>query len=204
MTKWSSLLLAAALAVVGFGSTAHAGPISYDYVGAPHSQLINPNAGFGGIAFIAQTGSGTGTSGGAFGALLFGIPSTTSTVGTFTNVAYTTGLTITDSGALGSPHTFNFGGLLNGTLAMGTNTLTNSFTGLTTQSFQIGSNMYTVHINSVALPGFLTPGAVTYDIHVSPSLNAVPEPSTLLLSGLGASCLGLFTWRRRRNVEAIA
>lgn len=197
MTKWRSLVMAAAFVVaMGFGSTAKAGPISYTYAGSPDFQIIHPSSGNGGIAFVAQTGAGVGPGGGALGANLFAVPSDTSgNVGTFNNAAYTTGLTITDSSAPGSPHTFTFGGELNGTLIPGTNTLSNTFTTPTSQQFQIGQNLYTVEINQLALPGLGTQGAVTYDVRVS----AVPEPSTLLLSGVGASCLGFVSWRRRRK-----
>jgi hypothetical protein len=207
MTKWRSLVMAATFVVaLGFGSTAKAGPISYTYAGAPDFQIVHPTVGGnGGVGFVGQSGTGSGASGGALGALLFTAPSNaTGAVGTFNNVSYTTGLTVTDSGAPGSPHTFMFGGELNGTLAPGTNTLANTFTTPTSQTFQLGSNTYTVSINQLALPGIGTNGAVTYNVSVSAAVAPVPEPSTLLLSGMGASFLGLFSWRRRRNAKVVA
>ena len=152
MTNWRSLVMAAAVAAaLGFSSSAKASPISYSYDGAPDFQIKHPDVGHGGISFVGQSGTGIGPGGGALGADLYATPSSTGgSVGTFTHVGYTTGLIITDNSMPGSPHTFTFGGELNGTLVTGSSsTLTNTFTTPTSQSFQIGSNLYTVHINDL-------------------------------------------------------
>jgi hypothetical protein len=207
VTKWRSLVMAAAIAVgLGFCSNAKAGPMSFSYSGTPAFQIINPNApagGNGGIFFAANSGVGNGPNGGATGATLSAPSSSTGVVGTFNNAAFTTGVTITDTTSSAS-HTFNFGGVFNGTLATGTNTLSSSFTGLTTQQFQLGSNMYSVTINNLSLPGMQSSGYVSYNVNVAAAgVQSTPEPSTLLLSGLGAGCLGIFSWRRRRNANAL-
>ena len=169
---------------------------------------LNSVAGPGGISGALGLGDlfgGAGATyggGGALGALLTATPSVDSgVVGTFSSVAYTTGLTITDSTAMGSPHTFNFSGVLNGTLDPGTNTLSNSFTTPTTQTFTLGSNTYTVSINQLALPGIGTNGAVTYDIQVSGANGdggpaPAPEPSTLALMA-SSGALAFLRFRRR-------
>jgi hypothetical protein len=194
------VMVAAIASAMAVGSAAQASPISYSYAGSPAFQIVHPDAGNGGVAFVGNSGSVTGSTGGALGALLFAVPSNENgTVGTFTHVGYTTGLTVTDTSMPGSPHTFTFSGELNGTLLPGTNTLTNTYTGPTSQSWSFGNHSYTVTINNMALPGIGGSGAVTYNIQVSDGggIQRTPEPSTLMLSGLGASFLGLFSWRRR-------
>lgn len=204
MRTCQKLVLTAAAAALCFTATAQASPISYSYSDAAGSQIVHPNNPHtnGGIAFVGQSGVGNGGNTGALGNLLAAIPSNfLGNVGNFNNVSYTTGITITDSSAPGSPHTFSFNGLLNGTLNMSTNTLTNSWVGGNQQSFQIGANLYTVTINNLALPTLFSPGALTYNINAVP-VAQTPEPSTLLLAGLGATCLGFFSWRRRTETPA--
>jgi hypothetical protein len=208
MTKWRSVVMAAAVALgLGFCSSAHASPIAYSYEGSPNFQIIHPTTGNGGVAFVGNSGSGASPGGGALGAMLWSVPSSAGIVGTFNNAAYTTGLTVTDTFSAAS-YTFNFSGAINGQLTSTINTLTNSFNTPTTLSHMIGSNMYTVTINPMATPGFGSPGAVFYNVSVGGGgggggVNPVPEPSTLLLSSLGLGCLGIVSWRRRRNAAAL-
>src|SRR5262249_13806341 len=124
MTMWRGVMMAAALAAgLGFCSTAKAGPMSFSYAGAPPFQIVNPTSSpFGGIAFTPGSGTGTGPNAGATGAQLSGVLSGSGIVGTFNHVAYSTGLSITDSTSSQS-HTFNFNAELNGTLASGLDNL---------------------------------------------------------------------------------
>jgi hypothetical protein len=39
------------------------------------------------------------------------------------------------------------------------------------------------------------------DMQATPGAPAVPEPSTFALAGVGVSCLGLISWRRRRRAR---
>jgi len=110
------------------------------------------------------------------------------------------------SGASGNL-TFNgyFSGDLN--LSPAGNTLTNNFVGPTTQTLQLGSNLYTVTIGPVVLPqvamgapGWSTDGSISASISVQPATSATPEPSSLLLACLGLPPLGLARWLRRKSV----
>ena len=89
----------------------------------------------------------------------------------------------------------------NGTLSGKSAILMNTFTGPQTQSVTIGNHMYTVQIGPFAPPG---PPTATISGSISAlakvTVSDVPEPSTLVLSGL---CLGVFGagwwWRRFRG-----
>ena len=67
----------------------------------------------------------------------------------------------------------------------------------------IGGNVYTPIKWSYAWPGIPkdgTNGRISFTISVSPvDIQKAPEPSTMLLSCVGLSVLGLRAWRRRRQ-----
>ena len=123
---------------------------------------------------------------------------------TFTDKAYALTLAITDD-ASGKSGAMTFSGVFSGTLSNKSAILMNTFTGPQTQSVQIGNHLYTVQIGPFAPPG--PPPS-----HISGSISAlanvtvkdVPEPSTLVLSGL---CLGVFGagwWYRRLRGRSLA
>lgn len=86
--------------------------------------------------------------------------------------------------------------------------LTNTFTGPTTQTLQLGHNLYTVTLGPVVLPQYfnapddgpdLSMGSISATISAQPLTNSTPEPSSLLLACLGLPSLGLAGWFRRRR-----
>jgi hypothetical protein len=123
---------------------------------------------------------------------------------TFTDKAYSLTLAITDVGS-GKTGSLTFGGVFSGTLSNKSAILLNNFTGPQTQSVTIGNHMYTVQIGPFAPPGPPTAnisGSISALANVK--VSDVPEPSTLVLSGL---CLGVFGagwWYRRFRARNLA
>jgi len=121
-----------------------------------------------------------------------------STPGTFTATPYSLTLAILDK-ASGKVGGLNFSGQFDGTVSSGSAIIMNTFTSPETQSKQIGDHVYTVKIGPFAPPG--PPSA-----NISGSISALasvtvadaPEPSTLMLSGLGLSLFGAWWWKRNR------
>jgi hypothetical protein len=122
---------------------------------------------------------------------------------TFLNVPYSLTVHITDSGI---PGALTFTGVLNGTLSMQSANILNTFTSPVTQSTTINGDTYTVTIGPYSAPGIPSdPDAGNIGAHIDvkgpknsgPGGN--PEPSTAVLSCLGAGVLGLVSWRRWRR-----
>jgi len=78
---------------------------------------------------------------------------------------------------------------------------------------QIGAHEYTVNFVSFTPPppqgtkdslGSLVQGAAAYHVTVRDlDIQKAPEPSTMLLAGLGASFMGLGAWRKRRQQKLV-
>lgn len=125
---------------------------------------------------------------------------------------YGLGLLLRDQ-ASGASATLTFRGYFSGYLpfedASVPYSLTNTFVGPTTQTLQLGHNLYTVTLGPVVLPRyFIAPdddpnwdsGGISASISAQPLTNSTPEPSSLLLACLGLPSLGLTVWRRRRKI----
>ena len=116
----------------------------------------------------------------------------------FTNTGYKIGLVILDLASM----TFgelSLSGMLTGTITHATVDLLNSFTGETVKSLRLGDNVYTVSLSDFIPPGPQDSGilgSISARVSVEPA--HAPEPSTLLLAGLGGAFVGLATWRKRR------
>jgi len=130
----------------------------------------------------------------------------------FVNAPYVADVTIIDK-ASGKSNFVEFRGILNGTLNEITHisTLTTSFVGPTTQILTLGANRYTIAIGpsepltwrEFGDPGsgqFGFGGPLDAHIDVSPAnASATPEPSCMVLAGMGLVTVAGAAWRKRRR-----
>jgi hypothetical protein len=122
------------------------------------------------------------------------------------HAAYVLTLKLTDEHS-GLSAILTFGGFLSGTLSATSANIANTFTGLTSQTVQLRFDTYTVTVGSYAPPGPPTASnagsisahvrALGPDHNPQGGGNAAPEPSTLLLSGVGLGLVGLGRWIKR-------
>ncbi|HEY7328671.1 MAG TPA: hypothetical protein VH592_13590 [Gemmataceae bacterium] len=135
----------------------------------------------------------------------------------FNNATFNLALKLTDdSNASG---TLNFTGSLNGSLTASTSNVVASFAPVTSNSISFDGHTYTVTIPSLLLDPPNNPQqSILASIAVTdtpsggdtpppppPHSNGTPEPTSLLLAGLGLSCFGAERWwKRRRLTETIA
>jgi hypothetical protein len=115
----------------------------------------------------------------------------------FTNAGFSATLTIVD-GLNGQRGTVTFTGVFNGTISAGSSHLTFTLTGPRVQTLVLGNDVYTITLGRYAPPGppgSQNSGSIAAFVSVRDAALA-PEPPTALLACLGASCLGLASWRR--------
>jgi hypothetical protein len=100
-----------------------------------------------------------------------------------------------------------FTGTLAGSMSQNSAAVTNSFSGPTSQSLTLGNYIFTVTFDGYSHPGppsASDQGSISASVTVTtPTINNVdsPEPSTMLLSGLGLmGALGA-AWRKRRRAR---
>jgi hypothetical protein len=204
-------LLATSLGLLVFaGTQAQAGFVGWDYSWTPSSLVVPADSG--GTGGVSLTFMALAHADGPSDVIATNIrtfssaPRTTPDV--ITNGTYSLTLNLVDS-ASGEQGSVTFTGMFNGTFSTTSSNLANTFTGLTQQQLTLGGHVYTITIGPYAPPG--PPGAAnagTISAHVNVDDNGgggsgdSPEPSTLVLSGLGLSFLGMASWRKRRSQKA--
>jgi hypothetical protein len=123
----------------------------------------------------------------------------------FNNAPFTlnVGLGDTASGRFGN---LIFPGLVNGSSDTG---IRLTFTVPTTQELVLGQNRYTLGLGTYVPPGPLDSGqlgSLSAQVNVSPpsSPSATPEPSCLVLAGMGLLSVAGAAWRKRRGKTSAA
>jgi hypothetical protein len=159
----------------------------------------NPHAGAASIPVIAYVTSTAATTPVVFG------PSSNSPA------TYNLALTITD-GKTHDSGTLNFTGSIAGSLTATTSSLVNTLTPVSSKSLTLDGHTYTVTIPSVTLAAPTSPQQnIMATVSVSNASSGggtqtgggtpdAPEPTSLLLGGLGFSCFGLGCWWKRRSL----
>ncbi len=194
--------------VIAIGSylsaDAQASPVTFTYDWTAPSSVGGQQA-MNALDFTSQ-GAVTVTTNQAVGnAALLSLQNGTSD--TFANAGYTLGVTITDGSHSG---TATFSGVLNGVVTNGIPiSLGSTLTSPATQSLTVGSDQFTVGITGFVPPNAFgpdsKPGGFGFQITAvsgpgggtAPRPNDVPEPTTLLLSCLGAAGFAVGARRRR-------
>ncbi len=119
--------------------------------------------------------------------------------------AFTLTMKLTDT-ASGEFANLVFGGRFTGTLSAQSADLDVTWTGQSNYVVELGNSEYTVDIGPYSPPGPPTAdnkGSIAAHVEVRPlDVVKVPEPSTLVLSGIGMSLVGLASWRKRRHAAA--
>jgi PEP-CTERM motif len=211
--KRSTLLFTSAVVLAfSLGGSARADLINWTYSWQrnPVSVAADGN-GTGGVSFTNQANTVAAAGNSDIVATNLNVFSTASPSNPdqlISNGAYSLTLTLTDS-ASGQAGTLTFTGKLTGTFSASNSDLTNVFTSASTQTLDLGGNTYKVTIGPFSPPGpplaSSTPGSIAAHVEVTSDsgggvgVQDVPEPSTMLLAGLGGlSFLGA-AWRKRRQ-----
>ena len=215
MKRLLAHLLAPALGLLVFaGAQAQAGFVGWDYSWTPSSLVVPADSG--GTGGVSLTFMALDHADGPSDVIATNIrtfsSASRSSPDSITNGSYSLTLNLIDS-ASGQSGSVTFTGMLNGTFSTTSSNLANMFTGPTSEQLTLGGHMYTISIGPYAPPG--PPGAAnagTISAHVDVDDNGggggggggdTPEPSTLVLSGLGLSFLGAASWRKRRQQAAV-
>jgi hypothetical protein len=214
--SFSVKLAALALALLG-GTTAQATPVSaanlqwtYNFSPGSPSVVSDTNA----SAYIGLTNEPTKAAVGSsdivatnlrvFSAATAAAPDTLMTGG---NYSLTLVLSTVDDGVPYST-SMTFNGKLAGTFSAESANITNLFGPNSTQTVDLGSYTFTVSLVAYTPPGppdQLNAGSIAANVSVSSAGPAqTPEPSTMLLSALGLTCLGGAAWRKRRQARVAA
>ncbi len=193
-------LYAAALALCLFGGArARADFVDWSYNWTPSATEIFADKSSMGKITLSNESSGTATGDSYIVATNIQTVSsaTSQNPAKFTDAPYSLTLIITD-GPSGKSNSMVFSGKFNGTLAQKSAIILNTFTNDQIQSKVIGDHIYTVNIGPFSPPGPPTAkNSGSISALATVTVQAVPEPSTLVLSGLCLSVFGAGWWLRR-------
>lgn len=204
----------AALALILFGGNrAEAAPIPASSLSWNYNFSASPMAIYAddAVSFVQLTNEPTGTAVGTsdivatnikvFSAAPVGSPAQLGSGGAY---SLTLVISALDNGTPYSA-SLTFTGKLGGSFSQGAANVTNTFTSATTDFVDLGNYTFTVTIGNYTPPGppsATNQGSISAHVTVSSATGGgidSPEPSTMLLSGLGLTFLGGAAWRKRRQ-----
>jgi hypothetical protein len=137
-------------------------------------------------------------------ALAYQTAATTPVTFSAQSTAFTLSMTITDN-ATHDSGSLSFTGSISGTLSPTSSTLVETFA-VTQKSLTLDGHIYTVTLpSSVALAPPTSPQhniMATVSVSNSGGVQGVPEPTSLMLGGLGVCLMGLGGWWKRRPKAA--
>jgi hypothetical protein len=214
MTRRSLALLTTLFATMACGtSQVQASFVSWSYNWTPSALALPADVpGSGGLSLTNEpTKNADGTSDVVVTNIRGFSSASRSAPDKFTRAAYTFTLVLTDLASGQSAH-MAFSGFFSGTMSATSANIANTFTGVTSASaVTLGGHVYTVTMGNYSPPGPPTAsnaGSISAHVGVDetpnqpppepPPAGQAPEPSTLLLSCLGLSGLGMAGWRKWR------
>jgi hypothetical protein len=186
---------------------ARADLINWSFSWSPGAQTLHATSGTGTVKLSTVNGSIQSQSGDLTGLAAATVTfSPGNSLSHFSSVPFNLGLTLTDSASTHSGN-LSFSGAVNGDLSKSATpgvTLNSPAGG----SLTLGGNVYTVALEYVpvpAPPGFVgvAPGFLFAQVTAT-SPQTVPEPTSLVLAGLGLPVVGLAAWRKRRRAAPAA
>jgi hypothetical protein len=220
MKRFLAAQAAAATLVLLAATCVQAGPLpsqvqwSYNFTPGSYSVSAdtNPSAG---VSFTNEpTKSAVGNSDVvATNLRIFGSTASPSTPDTLTtHGAYTISLLLgTSANGPALSGTLTFTGKLGGTFSSASANVSNMFGPNSTQQLTLGNYTFTVALIAYTPPGpanQLNAGSISAHVTVANASihttgGGTPEPSTMLLSGLGLTFLGGAAWRKRRQARRV-